>query len=112
MLKQKRWRSLKYREFVKTLPDVLTGTPSDDAHHIKHIGNMSGGSLTAPDWATMPVNRESHVRIHTNSVHWPKQWKWIGQTLITAMSRRVLEVQDWEAFDRLIGQAIDEGILK
>lgn len=91
MLKQKRWRSIKYIDWVKTLDCVLCGNQADDPHHIKGIGNMSGASLTAPDWAAMPMCRKCHTRIHAEPELWEQQWEWVAQTLGKAITEGVLK---------------------
>lgn len=86
----KRWRSKKYLDWVRQQPCVLTGMPADDAHHIIGIGGMSGMGLKAPDWAVMPVTRESHARFHNEPDLWPDQWEYIARTLGKAIEEGVL----------------------
>ena len=64
MQKSPPWRSKKYLAWVKTLPCCLCGCPSDDPHHVKGIGNLSGAGLKASDIYTMPLCRRCHNRIH------------------------------------------------
>ena len=56
------WRCQSYLDWVKTLPSCISGWPSDDAHHLK--GHGMGGTIKAPDWATIPLTRDEHRRFH------------------------------------------------
>lgn len=85
-----RWRSRSYLSWVKSLPCVLCGAPSDDAHHIKGVGNLSGAGLTSPDWAAMPACREHHDEIHRDPGLWVYQWEWVARTLGRAIEEGVL----------------------
>lgn len=90
LIKQKRWRSKKYKDWVKTLSCCDCGRPADDPHHIIGRGDLSGMGLTAPDWALMPLCRSCHNEIHREIVSLELQWEWALKT---------------------IGKALDEGIL-
>lgn len=91
---EKRYRNQAYINWVKTLPCSIHYCrlePCGDAHHLKGVGNMSGGGLTAPDWTAMPLCREHHNQMHNRAEWWLDQWEHIARTL---------------------GRAIDLGILK
>ncbi len=88
--KPARWRSKKYIEWIKTQPCFLCQAPAEP-HHIKGIGDMSGGGLKAPDWAVMPLCHPCHDRMQRNPGMWPDQWEMIVVTL---------------------GRAIEDGVLK
>ncbi len=75
MLKRPRWRSDKYKAWVKTQTCVLCHMPADDPHHIKGVGSLSGAGLTAPDWALIPVCRPCHGRFHAEPDLWDSQWE-------------------------------------
>lgn len=83
--KQNRWKSQKYIDYVKTLPCVICGKDSEP-HHIKGIGNMSGGSLKAPDWTCQPMCHIHHIEMHSNMDLWDNQWEYIARTLGQAIT--------------------------
>ena len=88
-------RSLAYRNYVKSLPSVVSGLPADDAHHVKGHG-MGGAGLTAPDWATIPLTRGEHEEFHRLGA---QQWEMkYGSQL--------------EHVARTLGRAIDDGIIR
>ena len=61
---------------------MLSGAPSDDAHHI--IGHGMGGIGTkAPDWAVIPMTRGCHTTFHNkrDSTISHHQWRWVAKTL-------------------------------
>ena len=93
MLKQKRWRSEKYKKWVKSQPCVISGMPADDPHHAIGIG-LSGMGLTAPDWSLIPVTRGNHGVFHSTPELWPEQWKYIAQTLGKAIEDGILVVAE------------------
>jgi hypothetical protein len=111
--KYRPWRNRRYLDWVKSLPCVLTGAPADDPHHAIGVG-LGGMGTKAPDWAALPVTRASHSRFHVEPVLWPRQWSDIAATLLTALERGVIRVSPdrHEEFVRLIGQALDGGVLK
>ncbi len=85
--------------WVKTLDCVLTGCPSDDAHH--QIGVGHGGMGTkASDLRTMPMTRGSHQEIHNNPQLWDMQAEYILRTIEEAFKQGVI-VFDREALKRL-----------
>jgi len=85
MQKQERWRSKRYLGYVKTLPCVICGKEAEP-HHIKGVGNMSGGGLKAPDWAVMPYCHEHHAECHADPDLWNDQWEYIARTLGQAIT--------------------------
>lgn len=92
--KNNRWRSRAYLNYIRSLHCIFPGCgvySGCDPHHIKGAGHMSGTGLTAPDYAAMPLCREHHNLVQSNSQYWPMQWEWIVRTL---------------------GRAIEEGILR
>lgn len=88
----KPFRSPKYLAWVKQQPCVMCGEPSDDAHHIKGVGHLSGVGMKAPDTFTMPVCRPHHDEIHRTPELWANQWEWVARTLARAVSENVLRV--------------------
>ena len=85
-----RWRNVPYMAWVKSLPCAMCGCPSDDAHHIKGVGHMSGAGTKAPDWATMPLRRIHHDEMHRNPEMWPMQWEMISRTIGAAIESGML----------------------
>ena len=94
LTKQKAWRSDAYLAWVKQQPSCISGRPSDDAHHIKLHG--FGGTVKAPDWATIPLTRLEHT--HWHSVGWVHFEECYGSQL--------------EHVALTLGRAIQEGIIK
>ena len=88
--KQKRWKSKRYIDWIKTQRCIVCFKEAEP-HHIIGVGNMSGMGMKAPDWAVMPLCHEHHMLMHEGSVMQETQWQMIALTL---------------------GMAIDEGILK
>lgn len=78
--KPKRWSSKKYTDIVKEFPCMKCGRPAEP-HHIKGTGNLSGGGLKAPDWATMPLCHEHHMEMHGKDADLQSQWEMIARTL-------------------------------
>lgn len=76
-----RWRSDKYKKWVKAQNCVLCDAPADDPHHIKGVGNLSGAGLTAPDWALIPVCRVCHGLFHSEPDLWDSQWEFALRTI-------------------------------
>ena len=56
------WRCPDYLKWVRSLPSVVSGQPSDDAHHIKRPG--FGGTVKCSDLFTIPLTREEHAHFH------------------------------------------------
>ena len=89
--KPTRWQSKKYQAWIKKQPCILCGHFEAEPHHMKGVGNMSGGKLKAPDWAIMPLCHRCHSKMHHEPDLWPHQW---------------------ELALRTVGQAIEEGFFK
>jgi len=89
--KPKRWKSKKYEDWVKTQVCIVCGNPAEP-HHIKGVGNMSGGGLKSPSWACMPLCHEHHMEMHSMDT--------------------LMLLSQWEFIARTLGAAIDEGILR
>ena len=79
--KKERWRSNKYKDWVKSQACYYCRRTPVDPHHLIGIGHMSGGGLTAPDWTAMPLCRECHNKMHNTPLLWPEQWEIIARTL-------------------------------
>lgn len=94
LTKQKAWRSETYLAWVKQQPSCVSGKPSDDPHHIK--GHGFGGTVKAPDWATIPLTREEHFLFHHDG-----QVAW-----------EVMYGSQLEHVALTLGRAIQEGIIK
>lgn len=75
-----------YKKWIKTLPCVICGAPADDPHHLKGVGHLSGGGLTAPDTYLMPTCRGCHNSIHATPEYWSQQWEWVARTLSKAIA--------------------------
>lgn len=93
MMKLKAFRSRQYLKWVKQQPCVMCGAPADDPHHLKGVGHMSGGGMTAPDSMVMPVCRRHHDEIHRTPELWDRQWEWVARTLDAALREGVLEAR-------------------
>lgn len=91
--KQKKWRSKKYLDFVRSIPCAMCGRPADDPHHLIGMGGMGGTGTTAPDWTAIPLCRGDHNIMHTNPELWPDQWEMIARTLGKAIESGVLDVK-------------------
>ena len=91
--KQKKWRSKKYLDFVRSLPCAMCGRPADDPHHLIGVGGMGGTGTTAPDWTAIPLCRGDHGMMHSNPELWPDQWEHIARTLGKAIDAGVLDVK-------------------
>lgn len=85
-----RWRSDKYKAWVKSQACVLCGAPADDPHHIKGVGYLSGAGLTAPDYCLIPVCRPCHRRFHAEPELWESQWEHALRTIGKAIEQGVL----------------------
>lgn len=98
LTKHKTWRSDKYLEWVKSQPSCISGLPADDFHHIK--GHGMGGSVKAPDWATIPLTREEHSWFHSPAggcITWEKthgnQLDHVARTLGRALEEGILSIK-------------------
>lgn len=92
--KKQPWRCQAYLDWVKIQPSCISGAPADDAHHMK--GHGMGGTVTAPDWAVIPLTRAEHTEFH--NVGW-KTWE------------KMYDSQ-WKLIARTLGRALDQGIIK
>ena len=93
LFKTKPWRNQKYLDWVKQQPSVISGRPSDDAHHIK--GHGFSGTVKAPDWMTIPLTRDEHDDLHR--IGW-REWE-------------MLYGSQLEHVARTLGRAVNEGAL-
>ena len=94
LTKYKAWRSETYLAWVKQQPSVISGIePAGDSHHVK--GHGMGGSVKAPDWASIPLTREEHSVLHAYG--W-QSWEGIHGNQL-------------EHVARTLGKAIQEGII-
>lgn len=91
--KQKKWRSKKYLDFVRSLPCSLCGAPADHAHHIIGIGGMGGMGTTASDYTAMPMCAGCHRSMHDDPDKWILQWEFMAHTLGKAIEAGVLDVK-------------------
>jgi hypothetical protein len=94
LLKKKRWESRSYLRWVKTLPCSVCGAPADDPHHMKGIMHMSGAGLTSPDYATMPMCRPCHYKMHETPGMWDDQREYVLRTLWQAIDEGRLAWKD------------------
>lgn len=81
LAKRIRWRSDKYKTWVKSQACVLCDAPADDPHHIKGVGHLSGAGLTAADWTMIPTCRGCHGRFHLEPELWDSQWEHALRTI-------------------------------
>lgn len=92
--KENKVRSKKYRDWVKTLPCVLTGVePAGDCHHVIAVGE-GGTGTKACDLLTFPVTRESHGKFHRLDLYpelKDEQWKYVAKTLQKAIKDGIIE---------------------
>ena len=86
------FRSQVYKAWIKTQPCVACGAPSDDPHHLKGVGHLSGAGMTAPDTYLMPMCRGCHAAVHTAPEYWPHQWEWVARTLSKAIAEGVFKI--------------------
>lgn len=85
-----RFKSNKYKEWVKSQPCCMCGQPGpSNPHHIKGVGGMSGVGLKAPDSMLMPLCYTDHRRMHENSEQWPMQWRYVVETLRDAIDQGI-----------------------
>ena len=94
--KRNPWRCQRYLDWVKTQPSAISGRPADDPHHMK--GHGMGGTVPAPDWATIPLTRQEHDELHNHGWQtWEmkhgNQWEYVGRTLGKAIQEGVLELE-------------------
>jgi len=94
--KQNAWRCQKYLDWVKTQPSCVSGIePCGDAHHMK--GHGMGGSVKAPDWASIPLTREEHAAIHLGWQTWEgvhgSQWEHVAKTLGRAIQEGIITIK-------------------
>jgi len=91
--KNKPIRSKKYRDWVKTLPCILTGVePAGGCHHGIAIGE-GGVGTKACDLLSMPVTEESHQKFHRLDLYpelKEEQWRYIAKTLQRAIKEGAL----------------------
>ena len=94
--KRKIWRSPKYLKWVRTQPCEMCGDgySKKEAHHIKGVGNLSGGALKAPDLFTMSLcedfGKNCHQEMQNNPDLWPMQWEMVARTLARAIEDGVV----------------------
>jgi hypothetical protein len=88
--KPKRWESRKYIAWIKTRPCIICGSPAEP-HHIKGVGNLSGGAMKAPDWAVIPLCHPCHRQMHEDSEQWNGQWELALKTLGAAITEGLLK---------------------
>lgn len=91
--KESRWASEKYLAWVRDQPCCMCQSWPSEPHHLKGIGHLSGASLKAPDWATMPMCRQCHEKMHRGSSLWPMQWEYVARTLGRAITEGVFKVK-------------------
>ena len=102
MIKSKTYRSPAHLKWVRTLPCVVTGMESDDAHHIVSAGHgMSGMGTKASDLYTMPMARAAHAELHRDPKRWEQifdhQSLWIMLTLAAKCEELYARVAELEA---------------
>jgi len=89
-----RYKNNKYLEWVRQQSCCGCHHPGPNhAHHIKGVGYLSGGSLKAPDWATMPLCVTCHTKMHRPDKYpemYNMQWEWLARTLGKAVEQGVL----------------------
>jgi hypothetical protein len=91
------WKCKAYRDYVKTLPCVVCGVWSVDAHHIRECFSRTMGRRIS-DVLVVPLCRAHHSDLHKHSRTF---WKDVGmdpQVSCTAMFNR------WQALS-LRGEA-------
>jgi hypothetical protein len=100
MIKQKKYRSKKYTQWVKKQPSAISGYQADDPHHI--IGNgQSATGTTASDLFTFPLTRPEHNELHQHGwrqweLRWESQWKYVAKTLKTAIAKQIIDFKTVE----------------
>ena len=88
--KPTRWKSKKYEQWIKTQPCLWCGNEAEP-HHLKGVGNLSGGAVKAPSWAVMPLCHKCHMQMHDNPERWPEQWEMVARTIGSALDAGVIK---------------------
>lgn len=84
--KHQRFSSPVYIRWVKEQPCVNCDAPApSDPHHVKGVGNFSGGGMTAGDNFAMPLCRKCHTLLHNGVIPLIEQWKWLAKTAARAI---------------------------
>ena len=81
--KTQRWESKKYRDWICTLPSVISGQEGWEdnqivPHHIHGVGNLSGMGEKASDEWCMPMLVTEHTYWHKHPDH-QAQWEWVSR---------------------------------
>lgn len=84
--------SKKYIAWIKTLPCIECGAPAEP-HHLKGVGNLSGGAQKADDIMVMPLCHTCHMEMHNTPSWWVSQWEFIARTLLQAFKDGVIKVK-------------------
>jgi len=86
-MKDKRFRSKKYTNWVKSRPCVFCGISPCDAHHVIGLGwGLSGMGLKAPCSFTMPLCRYHHDAVHRSPGLQSQQPTWLRWTIRAALA--------------------------
>jgi hypothetical protein len=86
--KPTRYKNEKYEKWLRGQPCLICGAPGE-SHHLKGVGNMSGGALKAPSWAVMCLCHTCHLAQHYKPTS-----------------------DQWELICRQIGRGVDAGVIK
>ena len=79
-----RWRCDEYLRWVASLACARCAREENvQAHHFKGTGHMSGASLKAPDYWSMPLCATCHDELHRSMTRreYAMQWEWVARTM-------------------------------
>lgn len=62
------WRSKPYREWVATLPSIITGSRDRVVPHHHRHGSDGGTGLKPSDSYCVPVTYDEHIDVHSGKI--------------------------------------------
>jgi len=93
-----RWRSPRWRSWVRTLPCVCNGSYQTIAAHFRY-GSQVGTGAKPDDFLVYPVTHETHQRWHqTGQPSWAQQAEWVAGVWRMAARRGLLAITDTAGF--------------
>ena len=94
MIKQKKYRSRNYLDWVKKQRSSISGMPADHPHHIIGHGQSCTGSKSS-DLFAFPLTQNEHHYLHHYGhpqweLRWKSQWVYVVRTLLLALKEEVV----------------------